>query len=311
MVDRREFHAICACSFLAFSSQSVRGANEASGTYSQFRLRDGRYLSYREFGSREGKPILYFHATPGAALDVLLLLNEVDCSAYRIIAVDRPGTGCSSPKPCHSIRGYAEDVAELAANLGIDQYHAVGYSGGCRFALACASAHNTQVLSTSLICVRAPGAPGVARGVVDDQIDQVVRYPRLARRVMETIARKQRNNATTVQGLQSGFDKLADVDRWAAKDYEALLLKIFRSATQQGAEGIIADIKLMNWPWGIELSQITNEVKLWSGTCDLTAPLSTLRFFESRLPRCSTHILEGEGHLSLILKRGAEILANL
>jgi len=68
MLDRRKIHTIITSCLLASKSSAVTSADTAGGKYSRMRLRDGRYLSYREFGSQGGKPVLYFDATPQAAI---------------------------------------------------------------------------------------------------------------------------------------------------------------------------------------------------------------------------------------------------
>lgn len=52
---------------------------------------NGRALAYEEFGAAEGRPVLYFHGTPGSRLKVLLLAEEAQRLGLRLIALDRPG----------------------------------------------------------------------------------------------------------------------------------------------------------------------------------------------------------------------------
>ena len=57
---------------------------------------DGRGLAYTEWGRADGKPILFFHGTPGCRLwcpDE----KATDAARVRLIIPDRPGTGRSDP----------------------------------------------------------------------------------------------------------------------------------------------------------------------------------------------------------------------
>ncbi len=284
------------------------GFNIESGIYNRLSLADGRALAYREFGPTSGKPVVYFHGSPAASLDVKLLLSQVDTSQYRIIAADRPGVGYSDPNKCNTVSRYVADTFELTEYLGIQQYHAIGYSAGCRFALGCASLRPSQVLSLALISPRAPAAPGVGEGVLDRDIEQVKRFPRLASLLLARVANLQRNQSRMTAGLQRSMSKFAAVDQRVARSFESTLVEIFNSAARQGVQGIIDEIQHVPWPWGIDLSRIVCPVHLWIGSCDTTAPLSTVSFLERNLRSTQTQIVESEGHLSLIVNHGARIL---
>ncbi len=58
-------------------------------------LADGRKLSYTAIGPSHGRPVLFFHGTPGSAPNLFLLANEARAARHslRILAVDRPGIG--------------------------------------------------------------------------------------------------------------------------------------------------------------------------------------------------------------------------
>ena len=49
-------------------SQEVNEMRPDSGTDNVLRLRDGRLLGYAEYGDPDGKPLFYFHGSPGSRL---------------------------------------------------------------------------------------------------------------------------------------------------------------------------------------------------------------------------------------------------
>jgi len=77
-------------------------------------LPDGRSLAYAEFGDPDGRPVLFFHATPGV----------------RLIAPDRPGVGRSTPQPHRRLLDWPDDVRHLADALGLERFAVVGFSNG-------------------------------------------------------------------------------------------------------------------------------------------------------------------------------------
>ena len=61
-------------------------------------VRDGRRLSFAEYGSPRGAAIIWMHGTPGARRQIPLEARRyADEHGLRIIGVDRPGIGSSTP----------------------------------------------------------------------------------------------------------------------------------------------------------------------------------------------------------------------
>ena len=59
-------------------------------------LKDGRTLSYMEFGDPTGHPVFYAHGGPWSRLEGKLFHEEALCRKYRFIATDRAGMGEST-----------------------------------------------------------------------------------------------------------------------------------------------------------------------------------------------------------------------
>jgi hypothetical protein len=99
--------------------QLFRTDNDSSDTIT---LPDGRKLGYAQYGSLTGQPIFYMHGLPGSRLQAAgfdALGLEVGA---RIIAVDRPGIGWSSPHPSRTLLDHPKDVEQLANHLGLSHY---------------------------------------------------------------------------------------------------------------------------------------------------------------------------------------------
>ena len=61
-------------------------------------VRDGRRLSFAEYGSPIGPAIVWMHGTPGARRQIPFEAREyAEEHGLRIIGIDRPGIGSSTP----------------------------------------------------------------------------------------------------------------------------------------------------------------------------------------------------------------------
>jgi hypothetical protein len=101
-------------------------------------LETGRKLGYAEYGVKGGHPVFYFHGYPGSRLEAGLMKDQWEDNDIHLISVDRPGMGLSDYQPDRAILDQPDDVMEIAAHLGLDEYGVLGVSGGGPYALACA-----------------------------------------------------------------------------------------------------------------------------------------------------------------------------
>ncbi|KAJ0810872.1 putative alpha/beta hydrolase-1 [Helianthus annuus] len=94
-------------------------------TTPRIKLRDGRYLSYKEFGVPKDSAnykIIFVHGFDCALIE--------DLGIY-IVSFDRPGYGESDPDPKQTSKSLALDTEELADQLELgSKFYVVGYSMG-------------------------------------------------------------------------------------------------------------------------------------------------------------------------------------
>ena len=90
-----------------------------------FTLLDGRKLGYADYGDPNGKPILYQHGIPGSRIEATRYHDLGKELGLRIIAIDRPGYGWSTPfreYGARSGKSWAEDVGALTEHLQLSEY---------------------------------------------------------------------------------------------------------------------------------------------------------------------------------------------
>jgi pimeloyl-ACP methyl ester carboxylesterase len=115
-------------------------------------------LHYLEVG--DGPPVVFLHGI-GATLDDIFISGVVDAllPGYRVLAVDRPGSGYSSRgHGGGSPEAQADALAPLLKRLGAEGAVVVGHSFGALVALALALRHPRT--AASLVLVGAPFFPG-------------------------------------------------------------------------------------------------------------------------------------------------------
>jgi pimeloyl-[acyl-carrier protein] methyl ester esterase len=113
----------------------------------EHRLQDGRLLAWQEIGS--GPPLVLLHGwslSSAGFAGLAGLLND-----YRVLALDLPGHGSSSPCPSASLESLADDVAHWLAATAPDPVALGGWSLGGMVALEVAAQNGILVEKLLLI----------------------------------------------------------------------------------------------------------------------------------------------------------------
>ena len=116
------------------------------------RLADGRTVGFTDYGSRAATAVLWCHGGPGSRAEPAHLAPRASRAGLRIIGIDRPGYGLSTPQPGRTIAGWVPDALTVADTLGIERFVAVGTSTGGAFALALAALAPERVLGVVACC---------------------------------------------------------------------------------------------------------------------------------------------------------------
>jgi pimeloyl-ACP methyl ester carboxylesterase len=113
---------------------------------------DGRTVGYADFGPADGRPVLWCHGGPGSRLEPTADAAAAAEAGYRMIGVDRPGYGLSTPLPGRSIAQWVPDGLAVLDALGIASAVVVGVSTGGAYALALAAAAPDRVTGVIACC---------------------------------------------------------------------------------------------------------------------------------------------------------------
>lgn len=267
-------------------------------------LQGGRSLGYAEYGDPEGDPVLWFHGTPGARKqippDVPGLSTE---RRIRMIGVERPGTGFSTPYTYERIIDWADDLKAFADGLGIDRFATVGLSGGGPYVLAAAHAMPDRVTAGAVLGGIGPTrgretAPGYTRILP-------LMYPVLAA-ARGPLSSLFSNAVKGVRDVASqGYDLYRKFiappsDRAVLEDpaMKAVFLYDLTTALEGGLRAPVSDIVLFGRHWGFSLREIEVPVKFWHGDADKIVPLSHGEFMAALVPGADLVVCPGGGHFA-------------
>jgi pimeloyl-ACP methyl ester carboxylesterase len=273
-------------------------------------------LAIAEYGAPGGEPVLFFHGWPSARVQGALLHEAAAELGVRLIAVDRPGVGFSTPQRGRRLIDWPPLVRELAAELGLARLRVLGISGGGPYALVCGWALPDLVASATVICGAAPlAARGSSHGfnlayrtllAIHRHLPGAVR---VLFRLMHPIARVNPPPWMMImlRGTLVGPDK-ATMDDPALSE---LCYAGFRNAWGEYRDGVFEDAQIYAQPWGFRLEEVQVPVRIWHGTEDHNFSHKLAESMARQIPRCDLRIVAGEGHYSLPIRRSREILAEL
>ena len=275
-------------------------------------LSDGRSLGFEEWGDPQGSPVVFFHGAPDSRLFHHPDERLARQAGVRLVTVDRPGYGISSPRPGRSLLDWPADVEALVDQLGIDRFAVAGWSAGGPHAMAVAHVLGGRVTKVGLASTFGPlDAPGALADMRRD-----FRLLWRIRRLTPLIRLSTRAEARTARrDIHAVVDRL--VDDAPPRDQKLMADPEVRSmvevevaeAFRQGDPGYFGDL-LAFLNWGFDPSQVTQPVQLWHGTEDeLIAPAMAQRLARG-LDECELHIVEGDGHLC-VLHHWVELLTSL
>lgn len=128
------------------------GGPRADGRDQALALQDGREVGFVDYGRSEDTAVMWCHGGPGSRLEPAQLAPNAVAAGLRIIGVDRPGYGLSTPQPGRTIGGWVSDALAVADHLVIDRFVTVGVSTGGAYALAAAALAPDRVIGVVACC---------------------------------------------------------------------------------------------------------------------------------------------------------------
>ncbi|MDA0351956.1 MAG: alpha/beta hydrolase [Chloroflexi bacterium] len=265
-------------------------------------LPDGRSLALDEAGDPNGAPVVLLSSAPGSRRfdpDV----SATTAAGIRLLTVDRPGYGASTPLAegtAPSWGAFADDLAHALGQIGIERTAVAGWSNGGTAALALAARHPALVSAVAVVGTPAPD-------------DDVPWLPDEHRGLIHSL---RADPASAVDTLTPALAELVDnpmlavgsLSRCPANEHlleqptvraalETMLVEAFRP----GAAGLATDIVATNVaPLGFALEEVEVPVHLFYGVDDVIVPPAHGDYYAAKLPDAHLERIADIGHLVIV-----------
>jgi pimeloyl-ACP methyl ester carboxylesterase len=265
---------------------------------------DDRQIGFAEFGDPQGRAVFWLHGTPGARRQIPVEAREyAERKHIRLIGVDRPGIGSSTPFQYQNVLAFADDLRTIADVLGIDDMAVIGLSGGGPYALACAAAMPDRVLVCGVLGGVAPtvGPDAISGGLMSlgsaiAPFMPVLGLPlRLAAVGLIQAIRPLGSRAVDMYGRVS---PIGDRRLLARPEFKAMFLDDLLNGSRKQMAAPFADVVVFAKDWGFRLDQVKVPVHWWHGDKDHIIPFEHGRHVVARLPDAELYTLPGESHLA-------------
>ncbi len=270
------------------------------------KLGDGRRLGYAEYGVEGGDPVVWFHGTPGARHQIAPDVNAVaEERGVRVITVERPGVGESTPHLYDRILDWADDVEQLTEHLEVDRFALAGLSGGGPYVLACAHAFPDRVVAGAVLGGVAPtrGEDAAGGGLVSlatrfsvplEWLREPLGY------VLWGAINAMMPFKEQAVGLYLRFQPPGDQRAFREPGMKEMFLHDIATGSRRHFHAVIYDVVLFTRDWGFSPRDVQVPIRFWHGDEDHIVPLVHGHHVASLMPDAQVFERPGESHLGTL-----------
>ncbi|MGV0746282.1 alpha/beta fold hydrolase [Mycolicibacterium sp. XJ870] len=264
---------------------------------------DDRQIGFAEFGDPQGRAIFWLHGTPGARRQIPTEARlYAEQNHIRLIGVDRPGIGSSTPHQYETVLDFAEDLRTIADTLGIDKMAVVGLSGGGPYTLACAAAMPDRVVAIGVLGGVAPmiGPDAISSGLMElgAAVAPLLQFAGAPIRLAASgLIRLIRPVASPALEIYARISPEGDRRMLARPEFKAMFLDDLLNGSRKQLAAPFYDIVVFTRDWGFRLDEVKVPVRWWHGDHDHIVPFSHGQHAVARLPEAELTELPYESHL--------------
>lgn len=248
-------------------------------------LRDGREVTYAFHGADAGPAIVVLDG-PGSRGMALAGASVAKELGVRLLAVDRPGFGGTTPAGSRGIADWPADFLELLDHLGLDRVGVWTQSGGTPYGLALAAAAPERTIAISLLGAIAPtDEPGSVKELGGEARAGVTlgrRAPWLLRLMLRGMAKRAAKDPEKV--ARKVAKDLPPADAAVIAKPEMWAIHVAATAEILGRpDAIVSEMRLLARPWGFDPRGVRAPARFWSGEADAIHPTSQSRRLAKRI----------------------------
>jgi pimeloyl-ACP methyl ester carboxylesterase len=292
---------------------------------------DGRDVEVLATGAADGLPLVVHDGTPSGLLPFPPVIKAATERGLRVIMYARPGYERSTPRPGRRVADVPGDVAAILAELDAETFVTVGSSGGGPHSLACAALLPDACLAAASVAGVAPyGVEGLdwTAGMGPENVAEfeaaVAGEAALTRFLSQEADGLGAITGADVVGSLGGLVDAAD-KAVITGEFADYLAAVLRAGVSAGIAGWRDDDLAFVSDWGFTLGWEAGfgeailhgsprphaPVAIWQGDQDRMVPFGHGRWLAARIPGARSHLMPGEGHLSLTVTAFGDILDDL
>jgi pimeloyl-ACP methyl ester carboxylesterase len=278
---------------------------------------DGRKLDVELSGPDDGRPLIFHTGTPGGGIVSAAIAAAGADRGVRHIAYARPGYSRSDRQAGRTVGDCAKDVAAIADALGIERFLSVGWSGGGPHALACAALLGERTIATAALASVAPwDAPGLdwLAGMGAENIEEFAAVEAGEAQLHAFLEGEASELLSAGPAeIKAAFgDLLSEVDREALSiEFAEYFSASSRRGLANGVWGWLDDDVASVLGWGFDVRAIATPVSIWQGAEDRMVPFAHGQWLAANVAGARSHLLPGEGHISLVADSYPRVLEDL
>lgn len=267
-------------------------------------------MKFSQFGSDNGKTVIYFHGAPGAPEECAIFDLYAKEQGLRFICFDRFSGDCSIAGEAY-YQLLAQEISKQDAGKKVD---VVGFSIGAFIALQTCRYLGNEVRSLHLISAAAPlDAGDFLEAMAGKQVFQLVKTAPILFVLLsywQGLLALLFPNALfrLLFASAAGDDKALSDDR----AFQSGITQVLRACFIGRVQGYLRDVKAYVQPWKDTLSGINANTHIWHGAEDNWSPVAMAAYLASAIPGCtSTEIFNGLSHYSCLYRAAPEICRQL
>ena len=178
-----------------------------------------------------------------------------------------------------------------------------GWSGGGAHTTVCAWAIPERLLFNMSFAgytnfAEMPGAEKYLRSKMDQTSVALSKsHPKMFRFFFDIMGAGEKYMPETF--YKAMMKELCESDKEISADpaFKEIFIEEGNEAFRQGGQGVTTDAAVHYVDWGFRLKEIPCKVHVFHGTEDHLVPFEYGKHLGENIPKCSLHVLEGEGHL--------------
>jgi pimeloyl-ACP methyl ester carboxylesterase/DNA-binding CsgD family transcriptional regulator len=246
------------------AEQTLRGAHIAGPPRRFVTLSDGRKMFYREYGSPQGAPTIYFHVGLAASL-ILMDLPDAAKGKLRILAPERPGFGQSTPTEDFTFDRATRDLDEFVEQLKLKSVGLLGDGTGGAFALHAALNARSPVRALALRAPRLLKPQSDSGGPFQSAMSAMVRQPWLVKSVIDIVRRGAEVPLLRAMADRWIYSSASDKIRMQGESSIRAFQAQMADALEVSSAGVAAEMKLFQRLPRWDVAALKCPVSVWMG----------------------------------------------